>query len=95
VLLGIYGSATLVSANDTLRKSIRKHALESRLLDLIGHAEMEKEIQKTVAKIIQSQDSLEMEKPINIELDEKELKKYIDVVIREVKKGEIKEGDNE
>jgi hypothetical protein len=86
VLLGIYGSATLVSANDTLRKSIRKHALESRLLDLIGHAEMENEIQKTVADIIQSQDSLEMEKPMNIELDEKELKKYIDVVIREVKK---------
>jgi uncharacterized membrane-anchored protein YjiN (DUF445 family) len=53
MLLGIYNSATLVSANNELRKSIRKHALESRLLNLIGHAEMEKEIQKTVKKITQ------------------------------------------
>jgi hypothetical protein len=85
MLLGIYNSATLVSTNITLRKSIRKYALESRLLDLIGHAEMEKEIQKTVKGIVQSQDILELEKPKEIELDEQELRKYIDVVIREVK----------
>jgi hypothetical protein len=50
MLLGIYNSATLVSANNNLRKFIRKHALESRLLDLIGQAEMEKEIQKNCQK---------------------------------------------
>jgi hypothetical protein len=94
MLLGIYGSATLVSANNTLRNSIRKHALQSRLLDLIGHAEMEKEIQNTVTKIIESQKCCRTGKPINIELDEKELRKYIDVVIREVKKGEVEEGDD-
>lgn len=43
MLLGIYNSAALVSANNNLRKTIRKHALESRLLDLIGHAEMERD----------------------------------------------------
>jgi hypothetical protein len=48
MLLGIYNSATLVSANTNLRKSIHKHALESKLLNLIGHAEFEKEVQKTV-----------------------------------------------
>ena len=58
MLLGIYNSATLVSANDKLRKSIYKHALESRLLRLIGHAEMESEIEKTVKKIAQDKDSL-------------------------------------
>lgn len=42
MLLGIYNSAALVSANNNLRKTIRKHALESRLLDLIGHAENER-----------------------------------------------------
>ena len=47
MLVGIYNSATLVSANNQLRKSIHKHVLETRLLRLIGHAEMEKEIQKT------------------------------------------------
>jgi hypothetical protein len=43
MLLGIYGSATLVSANANLRRSIHKHALESKLLNLIGHAEFERD----------------------------------------------------
>lgn len=86
MLLGIYNSATLVSANNNIRKFIRKHALESRLLDLIGQAEMEKEIQKTVKKITQNKDNLERYKEAEFELDEKELKKYINSVIRETKK---------
>jgi hypothetical protein len=86
MLLGIYNSATLVSINNDLRKSIRKHALESRLLDLIGHAEMENEIQKTVTKIIQSHSDMNAETKVGIELDENELKRYLDVVINEVKK---------
>jgi hypothetical protein len=51
MFLRIYNSATLVSANNELRRSIHKHALESKLLSLIGHAEMEKEIQKTVKQV--------------------------------------------
>ena len=51
MLIGIYNSATLVSTNNELRKFIHKQAFESRLLSLIGHAEMEKEIQKTITKI--------------------------------------------
>ena len=46
---------------------------------------MEKEIQKTVKKIIQDKDTLERYKA-EFELDERELEKYIDSVIREVKK---------
>jgi hypothetical protein len=61
VLLGIYNSAKLVSVNNNLRKSIYKHTVESKMLHLIGHAEMEKEIQKTVTKIIQSQENIEEE----------------------------------
>ena len=85
MLLGIYNAATFVSANNTLRRTIRKHASELRLLDLIGHAEMDREIQKTVTKIVQSQEE-ELEKPKELELDEKELKRYIDLVLRELKK---------
>jgi hypothetical protein len=83
MLLGIYNSATSVSINNDLRKSIRKHAMESRLLDLIGHAEMEKEIQKTVSEIVESQDILDINKEREVELDEKELRRYLDVVIKE------------
>ena len=86
MLLGIYNSATLVSVNNILRKSIREHALESKLLDLIGHAEMENEIQKTVRKIIQSRGNMEPKAKVGIELDEVELKRYLDLVIKEVKK---------
>ena len=95
MLLGIYNSATFVSANHDLRKLIRKHALESRLLDIIGQAEMEKEIQKTVKKITQNKDTLERYKEAKFELDENELEKYINVVIRETKKEEKDEVDND
>jgi hypothetical protein len=88
MLIGIYNSAKLVSANNELRRFIHKQALESRLLSMIGHAEMEKEIQKAVAKITQDKDKLKIETAQLIQLDEHELKKYIDLVIREVKKEE-------
>jgi hypothetical protein len=90
MLLGIYNSATLVSTNNNLRKSIHKYALESRLLGLIGQAEMEKRIQEIVKRINQDKDRLEIdtEQQQPVELDEKELKKYVDFVIREVKKEE-------
>jgi hypothetical protein len=88
VLLGIYSSAKLVSLNNDLRRSIYKYAVESNVLQFLGHAEMEKEIQKTVAKILESQNILERERVTKAELDEEELRKYLDQVIREVKKDE-------
>jgi hypothetical protein len=62
MLLGIYNSTSLVSTNSTLRKSIHRHAIKSNLLDLIGQAEMEKEIQKTVTEIVESQGNLNMKR---------------------------------
>ena len=86
MLLGIYNSASLVSMNNDLRKSIRKHTIKSNLLGLIGHAEMEKEIQKTVTNIIDSQELIGIDKEINFDLDEKEMRRYIEVVLKEVKR---------
>ena len=88
MLLGIYNSAILVSANNELRKSIYRHAVESRLLRLIGQAEMESEIEKTIRKISMDKNILQidMEQRQLLEIDEKGLKKYLDLVIREVKK---------
>jgi hypothetical protein len=88
MVIGIYNSATLVSANNELRRFIHKQALESRLLSLIGTAEMEKELLKTIAKITQHKTILKEDPEEPIELDEKELKKYIDLIAREVKKQE-------
>lgn len=52
-------------------KSNYKHARESKLLRLSGHAEMEIE---TVKEITQRKDSLERETNIPIEFDENVLK---------------------
>lgn len=70
-----------------MRRSIHKHALESRLLGAIGHAKMEREIQKTVKQ--DNRDKYELEKELEepVGLDEKELEKYIEFVVREVRKG--------
>jgi hypothetical protein len=86
MLLGIYNSATLVSTNNELRRSIHRHALESKLLRAIGHAEMEKEIQKTVEQVTRDKYDLEKELEEPVELDELELERYIEFVVKEVRK---------
>jgi hypothetical protein len=87
MLLGIYNSATLVSTNNELRKSIRKRALESKFLGLIGHAEMEKEIQRTVKRVSEDKNLIEIALQEPVEFDEPQLKKYVEFVIKEVRKG--------
>jgi uncharacterized membrane protein YpjA len=62
MLIGIYNSTRLVSTNDELCRFIHKQALESRLLSMIGTAEMEKELQKTIAKISHNIGTLEEDK---------------------------------
>ena len=52
--LAAFLMVVLVSANNQLRTSIHKHVLETRLLRLIGHAEMKKEIEKTVKKLLKT-----------------------------------------
>jgi hypothetical protein len=86
MLIEIYNSATLVSANNELRRTIHKHALESKLLGAIGHAEMEKEFQKTVKEVSKDKDELEKELEEPVDLDELELEKYIEFVVNEVRK---------
>src|SRR5918999_685403 len=85
-LLGIYNSARLVAVNINLRKSIYKHAVESKLLGMIGRAEIDNELQNTVGKILQDKGVTEIDTKMNLDLDAEELKKHLDLVIREVKK---------
>jgi hypothetical protein len=86
MLIGIYNSAVLVSANNDLRKTIYKYALESKLLGQIGRAEMESEMQKAVTTITNEKKHLMTDTQQPVELDGMELKKYLEFVIREVKK---------
>jgi hypothetical protein len=56
------------------------------LLGAIGHAEMEKEIQNTVKQVNRDKSELEKEMEEPVELDEMELEKYIEFVVKEVRK---------
>lgn len=87
MLMGIYNSATLVSTNNTLRKSIYKQVSESRLLGEIGRAEMGKEIERTVKIITQLKDSRVNDTQLPMDVDENELRKYVNFVVKEIKKG--------
>jgi hypothetical protein len=90
VSVGIYNSARLVGANNNLRKDIYRHALRTELLDSLGGAEMERQLQKTVKEIIINQDfrasQIDNERTASAEFDEKELRKYLEQVIEEVKR---------
>jgi hypothetical protein len=86
MLLGIYNSAVLVSANNDLRASIYKYALGSKMLGQIGRAEVEIEMQKAVTTITNEKKHLMTDTEQPVELDGMELKKYLEFVIREVKK---------
>jgi hypothetical protein len=87
-LIGIYNSALLVKSNSEIRTLIYKHALEIKLLGLIGHAEVEKEINITVDKILKEKGILEHESERSFDLDEDQLKKHLDLVLRETRKNE-------
>jgi hypothetical protein len=84
MLLGIYNSATLVSTNDKIRGLVHKQAVKLKLLGLIGRAELEREMQKTISKI-EHENTLIEDKDHPVELDVLELKKYIELVTKEVK----------
>jgi hypothetical protein len=84
MVLGIFNSATLVSANNSLRGVIHERAL--KLLKPIGRAEMEREIQKTVKKISEDKEIAKISSEESFEFDENGLKRYLEQVITEIKK---------
>jgi hypothetical protein len=90
MLIGIYNAAKLVSINNELRKSIYKITLESRILNIIGEAEKQKELEGIVATIYETNSEIQVNRDAKQvpELDEIELKKYIESVISELRTNE-------
>jgi len=85
---GIYSSAISVAEDSELRKSIRRYAIEeSRLLDSIGMAQMERQIEKKVLAFTKRNQYRMIEKTgIQSSLSEDDMKQYLQQVIEEVKK---------
>lgn len=87
IYVGLYSTAVTLSQDLTLRKTIRKSVLEqSKLLDSIGTAQMERELQTTVLTIAKKT-SHEMKENSGIEasLNEDDLRDYMSVVMNELK----------
>jgi hypothetical protein len=83
--VGLYSSAIAVSQDSSLRTSIRASLLE--LVNNIGTAQMEQEIEKRVLKVAtEQQDVLTEQSGIESSLSEKDMKEYLEQVIEEVKK---------
>ena len=85
----------LCSGDTELRKSIRKYAItESKLLDSIGSAQMEQQIQRRVIDMMkQNEDKLSNETGVEPSLSEVEVKQYLHEVIEEVRKGKTQNGN--
>ena len=88
VLVGIYSSAISLSQDSKLRQSIRQLTLgEPKLLDSIGTAQMEQEIEKRVLALTKrNQDKMAVETGIQSSLSDDDVREYLEQVIEEVKK---------
>lgn len=85
-LVGIYNSAKMVSINNELRRSIVKITIESRMLNLMGEAEKQKEVETIIMRIHNDSAISEIENDVKQgpDLDQDELRKYIYDVINEL-----------
>jgi hypothetical protein len=85
IFVGIYYSAISLSYDDRVRREIKKFAAhESKLLDSIGSAQYEKVIAEKVTAIRQMQNSA-TESGVQPSIEEDEIKKYLEEVLREKK----------
>jgi len=86
IIVGIFSSAISVAEDTNLRKSIRNFTLgQSRLLDSIGSAEVQQELERRVIELTkQNQDRMIEETGIQSSLSEEDMKKYLQQVIKEV-----------
>jgi hypothetical protein len=86
MLVGIYSSAISVAQDSRLRRAIRNSVeQQSSLLDKIGTAQMQQEIENSVLSTIKSQaENLRTETGIDTSLDEEEIKEYMNEVIAKI-----------
>jgi hypothetical protein len=83
--IGLYYSAISISQDGTLRKTIRKSAMQ--LLDKIGTAQMTEEFMARIKKLVlRNQQMLEDEVGIASELNENNLKEDMELVMEELRK---------
>ena len=88
MLIGIYFSAISVSQDINLRQYIHRIlAKDSKLLDGIGTAQMQQEIERKVLAITKERQGLmEEETGVQSSFEEEDIKGYLDKVMEEIRK---------
>ena len=83
---GLYFSAISVSQDMALRKTIRKSVMEqSKLLDQIGSAQMERELQGRILTLAKKASNImEEETGVEAPMTQDDMKDYMDLVIKEI-----------
>jgi hypothetical protein len=83
--IGLYCSALSVSQDTSLRKIVRKSTTD--LLDRIGTAQMEKDIEKNVMKVVENnKKEMEAHTGISTSITDENIKEYLHQVIEERRK---------
>jgi hypothetical protein len=85
---GLYSSALTVSQDITLRKSIRRSEAEQlKLLDSMGTAKMDQELQSRVLMVTKKlSDKLEEETGVETSMTEEDIKEHIEMVRKEIQR---------
>jgi hypothetical protein len=94
IYTGLYSSAISVSQDLELRQSIRKSAMEqSKLLDSMGTAQMEVELQGRVLSVAKNQsEALAEQTGIEPSMTEDDMKEYLEIVVNELKGAKVATG---
>jgi hypothetical protein len=90
IFVGLYSSAVSISADISLRKSIRKNTIDqSKLLDTIGQAELEKELTKRVLSIEKKEiNKIAEQTGIQLSITDDDAKEYLKSVLNELGHGD-------
>jgi hypothetical protein len=86
LLIGLYSTAVSLSQHAQLRKTIRNSVggQSSRLFDQMGIAEVQRDIDKRVAPLVRKfSDQMDSQTALDLSISEKEIKQYMDEVLRE------------
>jgi hypothetical protein len=86
IYTGLYSSAVTVSQDMTLRTSIRRSVTEqSKLLDSIGTAQMDQELQSRVLTVTKKlSDKMEEETGVEASMTEEDIKEHIEMVKKQI-----------
>ena len=85
--IGLYSSAISISQDNSLRKSIRKSAIEvSKLVEVLGAPKIEQEIERRVLTTVNEQQQVLREQTgVDSSLTEIDMKQYLGTVLKEIK----------